>query len=380
MILRGASALLTMLIVASCGGNGRAAPAANATPATPASPSATPLIDVNDMMGAFPPATFFVIGGQDATIKAVALLNHAIKYRIPFSGKDPQVAALPLGGLASGRVYVLDDVTEGARIRWFDVDSGIERASRVIAGAFVHGTGVGHGALAVDGSTGLVYALLREPRGIGVAAFDWFTLRPARQTDGDFLFRGFTCGERVVAASGRVAVACLTPGTAVNAESTVGGIVVDDGGPSFKLRAPFAITALAMLGDGTLMAGGADGSLVRLARHATDLEVVNTLKQYGKGLIADGIAVSAGCCLYYGILDPQAKDVQVRSVAGGLMLIAFPASTPPTGGFFVQAPFAYYVIEGKARHIDINQGFQEVMADFSAGLGAGAVPGAVADR
>ena len=63
-------------------------------------------------------------------------------------------------------------------------------------------------------------------------------------------------------------------------------------------------------------------------------------------------------------------------VAGGLMLIAFPASTPPTGGLFVQAPFAYYVIDGKARHIDISQGFQEVMID----LGGGAVPGAVADR
>ncbi len=137
---------------------------------------------------------------------------------------------------------------------------------------------------------------------------------------------------------------------------------------------------MAMLGDGTLMAGGADGSLARLARQATELEVVSALKEYGKGLIPDGIAVNGGCCLYYGILDPQAKDVQVRSVAGGMMLIAFPASTPPTGGFFVQAPFAYYVIDGKARHIDINQGFQEVMADFAGGVGAGAVPGAVADR
>ena len=370
MTLRGASVLLTMLIVASCSGSGRAAPAANATTTTPASPSATPLIDVNDMMGAFPPATFFVVG-QDG-IKAIALLNHAIRYTIPTAGKDAQVVAVG----EAGRVYVLDQVSQGARLRWFDLASGNERASRTIDGTAPVGSGVGHGTLAVDASTGLVYALLREQRGSAVAAFDWFTLRSARQVDGDFLYRGFRCGERLVAASGRLAVACLSEGGIVNAESTVGGIVVDDGGPSFKLRAPFAITAMAMLGDGTLIVGGSDGSLVRLARNQSALETVNTLKAYGKGLLPDGIAVNAGCCFYYGILDPQAKDVQVRSLAGGTMLIAFPASTPPVGGFFVQAPFAYYVIGGQARHIDINQGFAEVMAD----VGAGALPGAVADR
>jgi hypothetical protein len=365
MTLRGASVLLTMVIAASCGGSGRAAPVANATPTTPASPSATPLIDVNDMMGAFPPATFFVIGGQDPTIKAIALLNHAIKYRIPFAGKDPQVVASPPGGVSGGRVYVIDQVTEGARIRWFFTDSGIEGASQVIAGATVNGTGVGHGALAVDGSTGILYALLRRADGIAVDGFDWFTLKPART-----VFGQLRCGERLAAAANRVAVACMSEG----------GLVIDDSGKSMKLLARHSLVAMAMLGDGTLVAGGADGSLVRLARQATELEVVNTLKNYGKGLIPDGIAVNAGCCLYYGILDPQAKDVQIRSVAGGLMLIAFPAATPPSGGFFVQAPFAYYVIEGKARHIDINQGFQEVMADFGAGVFAGAAPGAVADR
>jgi hypothetical protein len=366
MILRGASILLTMLIATSCGGSGRAAPAANATSTTLASPSATPLINVNDMMGAFPPATFFVIGGQDPTIKAIALLNHAIKYRIPFLGKDPQVAAIsqPAGLGGSGRVYVLDQVTDGARIRWFDTDSGTERASQVIAGASVNGTGVGHGALAIDGSMGLVYALLRRSDGIAVDEFDWYTLKPSRA-----VLTQLRCGERLAAASGRVAVAC-----------TDGLLVIDDSGNSTKLSARFPLVAMAMLGDGTLVAGGSDGSLVRLPRRATELETSNALKDYGKGLIADGIAVNAGCCLYYGILDPQAKDVQIRSVAGGLMLIAFPASTPPTGGFFVQAPFAYYVIEGKARHIDITQGFQEVMADLGGGVGAGAVPGAVADR
>jgi len=370
MIFRGASVLLIVIVAASCGGTGgRAAPNTNLV-STAAPPSATPLIDVNDMMGAFPPATFFVVAKDG--IKAIALLNHATRYTIPYSGKDPQVAAAG----TSGRVYVLDQVTDGARIRWFDVESGNERATRTMPGTLVVGSGVGHGGLALDDSTGLAYALLREPSGVAVAAFDAFTLRSARRVDGDFLFRGFRCGERLVAAAGRLAVACLSQGEIVNAESTVGAIVVDDGGPGFKLRAPFAITAVAMLGDGTLMAGGADGSLVRLARQKTDLEVVNVLKEYGRGLIPDGIAVNPGCCFYYGILDPQANDVQVRSIAGGTMLVAFPTISQPTGGLFVQAPFAYFVIAGRARHVDINQGFGEIMAD----VGEGAAPGAVANR
>jgi len=350
-----------VLLILACGGAATLpAPSQTSTSRTPAvTPTAT--IDVADMMGAFPPTTFFVIGGQDATIKAIALLNHSFKYRIPFSGKDPQVAATPLGGLSGGGVYVLDQVTEGARIRLFETDSGHERASRVIARATVHGTGVGHGALAVDDSTGLVYALLRKADGIAVDGFDATTLTPSRS-----VLTQLRCGERLAAASGRVAVACMSEG----------GLVIDDSGKSTKLLAKHSFVAMAMLGDGTLVAGGADGSLVRLQRHAIDFEVVNTLKDYGMGLIPDGIAVNAGCCFYYGILDPQAKDVQVRSVAGAMMLIAFPAATPPTGGLFVQAPFAYYVIGSKARHIDINQGFQEVMAD----LGGPVVPGAVSDR
>ena len=372
MIARGASVILALMLAASCGATGRAAASPSHTTATVASPSATPLIDVNDMMGAFPPATFFV-SAKDG-VKAIALLNHATRYTIPTSGTDVQVAAASAQTgvpTTSPRVYVLDQISAGARLRWFDIDSGTERASRTIPGATVVSTGIGHGALAVDDSIGIVYALVREASGIAVEGFEWFTLAPARQ-----VFRDMRCGERLVAAAKRLAVACLTPGTAATAESTVGGMVVDDSGVSFKLRAPFAINAMAMLGDGTLMAGGADGSLVRLGRDQQALETVNTLKDYGKGLIPDGIAVNAGCCFYYGILDAQANDVQVRTIAGGTALVAFPSISPPTGGLFVQAPFAYFVIAGRARHVDINQGFGEVMAD----LGPGALPGAVSNR
>jgi hypothetical protein len=307
-------------------------------------------------MGAFPPATFFVVTKDG--ISAVALLNHATRYTIPVASIDAQVAAAG----ASGRVYVLDQVGDGARLRWFDLDSGTERASRVIAGATMVKTGNGHGGLAIDETAGTVYALLRDGSGTRVDELDWFTLRPSR-----ILLRSH-CGERVAAAAGRVATACF-----IDKE---GALFIADGSAEFHVATGYGLIAMAMLGDGTLMAGDAEGRLVRLARNATAIETVSMLKDYGKGLIRDGIAVNAGCCFYFGIIDSSANDVQIRSLAGGTMLVAFPSISPPTGGLLVQAPFAYFVINGYARHVDINQGFGEVMADF----GGSAVPGAIANR
>jgi len=361
VIARGASVLVAVAIAVSCGGTGRnslpnvANSTANATTAANASPTATPLIDVYGMMGAFPPATFFVVG-QDG-VKAIALLNHVVKYTIPVAGGDVQVATAN----EVGRVYVLDQPADGARLRWFDVAAGSERATRSVAGATVVKTGAGHGGLAVDRTTGSVFALLRQNDLIHVEEFDSLTLRPVRRLLGDFV-----CGERIVAAAGRVVVACLNDG---------GLVVSERSGRGGKFLVKGGVVALAMLPDGTLMAGAADGRLVRLSPDATELEEVNTLREYGARLIRDGIAVNAGCCFVYGIVDRVPK-VDVRVIAGGPTLVAFPEATPPSGGLFVQAPFAYYVIGGQARHIDINQGFVEVMAD----VGAGAVPGAVADR
>jgi hypothetical protein len=353
--LRSASVLLVLILSAGCGVDGRVA---SSSVPSPSVQSATPLIDVNDMMGAFPPATFLV--ATKDSVKALALLNHAMRYTISVSGGDPQVAA---AGTA-GRVYVLDQIAEGARVRWFDIDTGTERASRVIPDTTAVRTGAGHGGLAVDETTGTVYALLRDSRlsGTRVDELDWFTLRPSRT-----MLRAH-CGERLAAASGRVAMACF-----IDKE---GAIFIADGTGEFHVATGGGLVALAMSGDGTLMAGDEKGNLVRLGRHATELERISTLKDYGKGLIRDGIAVNVGGGFYFGITDAQANDVQLRLIAGGIAIVAFPASSPPTGGLFVQAPFAYFVINGRARHVDINQGFGEVMAD----LGESAVPGAVVYR
>jgi hypothetical protein len=373
VILRGASVLLALILCSACGADGRAA----ASPSSVSRPSATPLIDVYDMMGAFPPTTFLVVtpGG----VKGIALLNHALKYTIPTEGNDVQVAADDQGG----RVYVLDGPTVCdvggcnvvARLRWFDAASGAERASAKLSGATPARARTSHGGLAIDAASGLIYALLRRADGIAVERFDWFSLR-----SGGTVWAQFRCGDLLAAAGGRVVVACMDEG----------GLVVKEGeSDEFKDSARRGLVALALAPDGTMLAVGADGILMRLPRrpmaetltairaHGTALDTITGLTTHGPIPVPDGIAAVANCCFYVSVLDDVGKP-QVRTVSGlsDITLIAFPRSAPPVGGVIVKPPFAYYVVGSQARHIDVAQGFGEVMAD----VGAGALPGAVVFR
>src|SRR5438128_1768918 len=198
-VRRSLLALVLVVSAACAGGATRSSPA----PSTTATATATPVsqIDVTDMMGAFPAATFFVVG--PGGVAALALLNHATKYRIATELGDTQVATWP----EAGRLYVLDGTDAGARLRSFDVASGAEQASRLIPNTKPAPTGIGHGTLAVDRSTGAVFALLREGPLATLEEFDGATLHPVRRVLGDL-----RCGDRLVAAGGRVAMACLGEG------------------------------------------------------------------------------------------------------------------------------------------------------------------------
>src|SRR3989442_9875464 len=205
-------------------------------PARAGTASAIPSIDVSDMMGAFPPTTYFVV--RPGNVTALALLNHATKYTIAIAAGDAQVAT----ATQAGRVYVLDQTREGARLRWFEIASGAEVRSQLIPGTSVVATGSGHGTLAFDSSNGEVCALLRQGSTMAIEEFEGFTLNPVKRRLGDL-----RCGERVLASAGRLVLACLSEG----------GLVVDGsaGGGKFSARTP--LVAIAMSTNGTLMAGGA---------------------------------------------------------------------------------------------------------------------------
>jgi hypothetical protein len=339
-----------VLLILACGGAATLPAPSQQSPA--AVPSST--IDVSDMMGAFPPTTFFVVTRD--SVKAVALLNHATKYTISIDRGGAQVAV----AAASQRVYVMDESSAGARIRSFDVGTGVERASRVMPQVSLVPSDSAHATLTVDASTGDVFALVGQGSLRSIEQFRGTSLEPVRHVLGDL-----RCGDRIAAAAGRVVLACMDEG----------GLVTSEPGGGGKFRADGALVALAILPDGTLMAGSADATLWRLAKGAAQLERIDALKERGTSLLKDGIASQGDCCFLFGIVGGVA-NTQVRVLAGGYTLLLFPDTERPQGGILVQPPFAYYAVGSQARHTDIQQGFSETMAD----LGARALPGAVADR
>jgi len=351
-VTRSLLALVLMVSAACAGGAARPSPAP--TSAAPSASTASPQIDVTDMMGVFPPTTFFVVRpGRE--VAALALLNHATKYTIPIEG-DAEVAT----ATERGRLYILDQSQDGARLRWFDIANGTERASRILPGALPVPTGAGHGTLALDRSTDDLFALLRQGPTKAIEQFEGSTLRPVKR-----LLADLRCGERLVASGGRVAMACLGEG----------GLVVSDAAQSIKLSAKEPLVSLAIAPSGTVLAGTAEGRLFRLAPGARELETIEAIRERGARLIPDGIAAQADCCFILGLLERVANP-QVRIITGGFTLLLFPEASPPSGGILFQAPFAYYTSGTQAGHIDTQQGFGEVMTSFPEAV----LPGAVADR
>lgn len=347
-------ALGAVLLILACGGAATLPAPSQSAPARTSAAAPTGAIDVSDMMGVFPPTTFFVVTPD--SVKALALLNHATKYTISLDRGDAQVAV----AAPSQRVYVMDQSAAGVRLRSFDVSTGAERASRVIPQASLVPSDSAHATLTVDASTGDVFALVGGGALRTIEQFRGDTLEPVRRVLGDL-----RCGDRILAAAGRLVMACMDDG----------GIVTSEAGGGGKFRADADLVALAILPDGTLMAGSADARLWRLAKGAAALERIDTLKERGTSLLKDGIAPQGDCCFLFGVVE-RVTNTQVRLLAGGYTLVLFPEGQKPQGGILVQPPFAYYALGSQARHIDLQQGFSETMAD----LGGRALPGAVADR
>lgn len=342
-----------VLLILACGGAATLPAPSQSAPAPTGAAAPTAAIDVSDMMGFFPPTTFFVVTPD--SVKAVALLNHATKYSISIDRADAQVAV----DAAAQRVYVMDQTAAGARLRAFDVSTGAARGSYVIPRATVVPSDSAHATLAI-GSNGDILALVGQGELRSIEQFSGSALEPVRRVLGDL-----RCGDHIAAAAGRMVLTCMDEG----------GIVTVEPGGGGKFRADAALVAMAMLPDGTLLVGSADASLWRLAPGAATLEPIVTLKERGRSLLKDGIASQGNCCFLFGVVDSVANP-QVRIVTGGFTVVLFPDTQRPQGGILVQPPFAYYTVGSQARHIDIQQGFAETMAE----VGGRALPGAVADR
>jgi hypothetical protein len=328
---------------------GAAQPTPFPPPTRAASPTAT-LIGVDDMMGLYRQQTVFVAAADH--VGAVTLLNHFTRYRIPTDGRA-QVAA----DGAARWLFVLDADAAGAhRLRAFGVPEGAEIARR---GGITGVAATDRGVLAAV--PGRVLVLKADARRAWVDAYDAPTLAPLGT-----VAEAPGCGDRLLASTGRVAVVCRA----------TGGIMVDDlrGSRAAVGGAPPNLVAAAMAEDGALYVATADRRLAAVPAGATRSVEVPWPGEWSGAVLPDGLALADGGAL--GLVAQQAADgAWLRVFATGAVgrRRSLRLDGVPQGGVLALPPFAYYAVDRTIRHVDLDSGARETMAE----VGAGAVPGAV---
>lgn len=308
----------------------------------------TGTIDVNDMMGAFPAATFFVV--TDGGVKAFALLNHATKYTIPTTGAVQVVSG-------NGQIYIADEDGDGTRFRWINQVTGTvlatwtERSRKLVA------TGIGHGALAVEPNTDRLLALYADGQKRAVEAYEPYSLRPAGKRFDSH------CGDRLLAGGDRVVVACFAAGE----------IVVSDGGAKAAVVNPGLgpLVAAAMSVDGTTLVGRVDGTVGWINASTTTVVKIEPFRT--ARLVPDGIA-SPEPQKFAVALATSDREIGLSETRSTQRYISFPAAMAPNGGILAQGQFAFWTTaDRQARHIDLVQGFHETMVTLSENVLPGGV-------
>jgi DNA-binding beta-propeller fold protein YncE len=340
-----------VLLILACGGVATLPTPSQSTPTRTVEVAPSTPIDVTDMMGAFPTATFFVVTNEG--VKAIAVLNHVVKYTIPTLGPWGTVQV----AVGDNKVYVADETAGGTRLRWIDPASGTVLATRNEPGRQLVLSGPGHGALAVEPTSSRLLALYADGGRRVVEAYEAYSLQPLGKR-----FESL-CGDRLTAGANRVVVTCLSAGELVLSDNETKPMVVSAGLGS--------LIASAISADGTILVGRDDGTLARIAVATTAVERIEPFRP--AHLVADGIASS----------DPQRFAIALETTDVSLSLseersgrryLSFPAKERPFGGLLAQGQFAFWSTGGQARHIDLVQGFSETMATFSVPL---ALPGGV---
>lgn len=332
--------LACALVLAACGGA--------AAPPTPRPPSLSPIarttapspsIPFDEMMGAAPVTTVFVVSGGEAL--AITLLNHFVRYRIPV-GEEPQLTASPDGA----RLYIADRLAGELRYRWFDVPSGELRSSRSQSGTLVT-TGLARGALAADSLR--LYALENVAGRTVLQAYDAIDLRPALEP-----VEVGSCAERVLASDLRVGVACLARGE------------LKSWMPPFALAPrivglPGPLAGAAMRQDGAVGAVHSFGTIYRLGPGARTAEEIAPPEWVKTPVARDGVAWADRFTIVIAQDEPQPRVHVVDTVTDRVR--SFDLPTRPGSGILASGRFAYWLDEegGGVFHIDLQSGLVERM-------------------
>jgi hypothetical protein len=304
-------------------------------------------------MGFYTQQTVFVATTDHVT--AVTLLNHFTRYRIATNG----VAQVSTES-TSQWLYLLDAGTPGSsRLRVFDVSTGSERAART----GITGVAADRRVLATA-SDGRVLLLKSDSRHAWVDAYEALTLRPLHA-----VMEKPGCGDRLLATASRVVIVCLETGE----------IVIDDlrGNRATIEGALPKLVAAAMADDGTLYVATADQQLAAVALGATKLVGLPWPSEWSGTVLADGLAtVTQGAAVIIAERTDDGAWLRVVEQTHRAQRKSFRLAGVPQGGILAMWPFAYYAVDRTIRHMDLNTGLLETMAD----VGPGAMPGAVANR
>ena len=320
-----------------------------ATLPAPSQPSASaiPTIDVTDMMGAFPQTQLLVMDGD--SVKALALLNHSTRYTIATSGRVFVAAG-------NAQVYIADETANGTRLRWIDKVTGAILATGIEPGRKLVSTTTAHGPLAVEPTTGRLLAMFADGARRVVEAFDPYSLRPlGRHLES-------SCGDRLLAAAGRVVLACFS-----------GSLVVKDSGEPRIVDAGLGpLVAAAMRLDGTTLVGRRDGTLAQMRPATHEIEHIEPFRP--SELVADGIAPIDAESFAIALSTTDLR-VGISELRLGRRYVSFPAKNVPFGGLLAMDQFAYWADGNTVKHIDLQQGFAETMATLVGSILPGAVSG-----
>jgi hypothetical protein len=370
---------LAAVLLAACGsvpgrvaaespGGGAAQAAARTTP------SPTPTFNMDDMMGFYPQQTVFIADVEK--ISAVTLLNHFTRYTIATRGK----AEVTVDGSVSSPItwlYVLDGIESSPlRLRTFDLQTGIERASRSDIGTVASP----HRAMASVGD-GRVLVLKADARRAWIDAYERLTLKPLGT-----VMEKAGCGDRLLASQARLAIVCLATGEiAVNALRGSGTSTVD--------TALSGLAGAAMAQDGTVWVVSANRQLGSIAFGETNLTKVPWPSAWTGTVLPDSLALVSGMGYAPGSAvatgSPDALIAQTDTDGSWLRVLATNVVAPreslrlagrltgaPQFGIMALYPFAYFTSGGTVRHVEIRSGMVETMTE----LGQGATIAAVVDR
>ncbi len=350
------SLLVTAVVLSlvACGGTtSRQSAASPPAHVHTASPTEIPRINVDDMMGLYAQQTVFVATTDH--VSAVTLLNHFTRYQIPTSG----VAQVSID--RSGQwLYLLDGATpDSYRLRVFDVPSGRERAVR----AGIAGVAADRHVLSTA-SDGRVLVLKSDPRRAWVDAYEALSLHPFGT-----VIEKSGCGDRLVASESQVAIICLATGEILINDLRGNHATIDGALPQ--------LVAAAIADDGTLYLATADQHLAAVPVGTTKLVSIPWPSEWSGTVLADGLAVVQGGAL--AVIAERTDDgawVRVIATNNPAQRKSHRLAGVPQGGILVMWPFAYYAVDRTIRHVDLNSGLLETMTE----VGAGAMPGAVANR